>query len=118
MGNDATVNGELTLGENIADFGGLTVALTALKKAQNNNVETPVIDGFTPLQRFFISYAQVWRQNIRPEEEMRRLKEDVHSPGNYRVNGALPNVPEFYKAFGITSDNKLYMPEEKRALIW
>lgn len=118
MSNDMTVNGELTLGENIADFGGLTVALTALKKAQNSNVETPVTDGFTPLQRFFISYAQVWRQNIRPEEEMRRLKEDVHSPGNYRVNGSLPNVPEFYKAFGITTDNKLYMPEEKRALIW
>jgi putative endopeptidase len=115
---DMKVDGQLTLGENIADFGGLTVSLTALKKAMNNNIETPAIDGFSPLQRFFISYSQVWRQNIREEEEMRRLKEDVHSPGVYRVNGALPNVPEFYKAFNITESNKLFMPVEKRAVIW
>ncbi|MCO5251565.1 MAG: M13 family metallopeptidase [Candidatus Kapabacteria bacterium] len=116
--NDMKVDGALTLGENIADLGGVTVSLTALKKALKGNVETPAIDGFTPLQRFFISYSQVWRQNIREEEEMRRLKEDVHSPGVYRVNGTLPNVPEFYKAFNITEANKLYMPVEKRAIIW
>jgi putative endopeptidase len=116
--NDMKVDGALTLGENIADLGGVTVSLTALKKALNGNVDTPAIDGFTPLQRFFISYSQVWRQNIREEEEMRRLKEDVHSPGVYRVNGTLPNVPEFYKAFNITEANKLYMPVEKRAIIW
>lgn len=116
--NDMKVDGALTLGENIADFGGLTVALTALKKASNGNVDSPAVDGFTPLQRFFISYSQVWRQNIRDEEEMRRLKEDVHSPGIYRVNGTLPNVPDFYKAFNITDANKLFLPVEKRAIIW
>lgn len=116
--NDMTVDGALTLGENIADLGGVTVSLTALKKALNDKLDSPAVDGFTPLQRFFISYSQVWRQNIRDEEEMRRLKEDVHSPGVYRVNGTLPNVPEFYQAFNITEDNKLFMPVEKRAVIW
>ncbi len=116
--NGMTVNGELTLGENIADFGGLTVALTALRKATNNNLKTPAIDGFTPMQRFFISYSQVWRQNIRDEELMRRLKEDVHSPGENRVNGGLVNVPEFYEAFSIKPTNKMYVAPEKRALIW
>ncbi len=116
--DDMTVNGELTLGENIADFGGLTVSLVALNKALNKNLESPQIDGFTPLQRFFISYSQVWRQNIRDEETIRRLKEDVHSPGEYRVNGALPNVPEFYQAFNIKEGDKLYIPAEKRAVIW
>lgn len=116
--NDMTVNGELTLGENIADFGGVTVALTALRKASNNSIETPKIDGFSPLQRFFISYAQVWRQNIRDEEIIRRLKEDVHSPGNYRVNGTLPNIPEFYNAFGIKEGTKMYYTADKRAVIW
>jgi putative endopeptidase len=118
MTADMNVNGKLTLGENIADFGGLTVSLTALRKATNNNVETPKIDGFTPLQRYFISYAQVWRQNIREKDLMRRLKEDVHSPADYRVNGALPNIPEFYTAFGIKESDKLYLAPDKRALIW
>jgi putative endopeptidase len=112
------VNGELTLGENIADFGGLTVSLTALKKALNGNISTPAIDGFTPLQRYFIAYSQVWRQNIRDEEAIRRIKEDVHSPGEYRVNGTIPNIPEFYEAFGIKENNKLFCPVDKRALIW
>ncbi len=116
--NDLAVNGSLTLGENIADFGGLTVSLTALKKALKNNLNTPKVDEFTPLQRYFISYAQVWRQNIRDEELMRRLKEDVHSPGENRVNGGLVNVTEFYEAFGIKANNKLYVAPEKRALIW
>jgi putative endopeptidase len=112
------LDGKLTLGENIADFGGLTVALTALKNASNNNLETPKADGFTPLQRYFISFAQIWRQNIRDKDLMRRIKEDVHSPGDYRVNGALPNVPEFYQAFGIKEGDKLFIATEKRALIW
>ena len=115
---ELTVNGKLTIGENIADFGGLTVSLTALRKATNNNVATPTIDGYTPLQRYFISYAQVWRQNIREKDLMRRLKEDVHSPADYRVNGALPNVPEFYSAFGIKETDKLFLAPDKRALIW
>ncbi len=116
--NGLTVNGELTLGENIADFGGLTLSLTALRKATKNNLNTPKVDNFTPLQRFFISYSQVWRQNIRDEELMRRLKEDVHSPGENRVNGGLVNIPEFYEAFGVKPNNKLYVAPEKRALIW
>jgi putative endopeptidase len=112
-----TVNGELTLGENIADFGGLTVAISALRKA-NPDLQSPKIDGFTPIQRFFISYAQIWRQNIRDEELIQRLKTDVHSPGEFRVNGGVVNVPEFYEAFEVSADNKMYIEPEERAVIW
>lgn len=112
------INGKLTLGENIADFGGLTIALTALKNDLKNNLKEPKIDGFTPLQRYFISFAQIWRQNIRDKDLMRRLKEDVHSPGDYRVNGSLVNVPEFYEAFGIKAGDKMFIPADKRAVIW
>lgn len=115
---DETINGELTLGENIADFGGLTVALEALKIQTKDNLKTPKIDNFTPLQRFFLSYAQIWRQNIRDEELMSRLKDDVHSPGEFRVNGGVVNIPEFYEAFNIKSSDKLYVAPESRANIW
>jgi putative endopeptidase len=112
------ISGKLTLGENIADFGGLTISLAALKNASNNKLDAPMLDGFTPLQRYFISFAQIWRQNVRDKELQRRLKEDVHSPGDYRVNGSLPNVPEFYTAFGIKAGDKLYIAPENRAQIW
>jgi putative endopeptidase len=115
---DQHVNGELTLGENIADVGGLTVSFTAWKNANGGKVPTEKIDGFLPIERFFLSYAQVWRNNIRDKELLRRLKEDVHSPGRFRVNGALPNIPEFYSTFGIKKGDKLYLPEEERAKIW
>ena len=114
------VNGELTLGENIADFGGLTVALEALKlnlKEKGMDADKK-IDGFTPIQRFFLSYATIWRQNIRDKELKNRLENDVHSPGRYRVNGALFNVPEFYEAFDIQEGDKLYRSPEQRPVIW
>lgn len=116
--NDMTINGELTLGENIADFGGLKVSIDALKMKLKNKMDSPKIDGFSPLQRFFLSYAQIWRQNIRDEELINRLKGDVHSPGEYRVNGGVVNIPEFYEAFGIKSNEKLFVKPENRADIW
>lgn len=112
-----TVNGKLTLGENIADFGGITVSYNAWKMATEGK-KLKNIDGFTPQQRFFLSYAQVWRQNIRPEELMKRLKQDVHSPAKFRVNGVVRNVPQFYEAFDINKGDKLYLPEDERAKIW
>ncbi len=112
------MNGKLTLGENIADLGGLNISLTAYNKSlQGKQVPAP-IDGLTNYQRFFLGYAQLWRQNIRDKELMRRLKEDVHSPGPFRVNGPLVNMPEFYAAFDIKPDGKMYVEPEKRVKIW
>ena len=112
------VNGELTLGENIADLGGITVAYTALQKALKESKKTDKIDGFTTDQRFLLSWSQVWRTNVRPEETKRRLKEDVHSPAEARVNGLMPNVPLFFKAFDVKPGDILYRPENERAIIW
>lgn len=112
------INGELTLGENIADVGGLSIALTALKMSMKGKPEPAKIDGFSWLQRYFLSYAQVWRGNIRDEELMKRLKTDVHSPGKFRTNGGTVNIPEFYSAFNIKEGDKNYLPEDKRAKIW
>lgn len=112
------IDGELTLGENIADLGGITVALNALKTVLAASKDTAKIDGFTPIQRFFLAYAQVWRMTITDKELMRRLKEDVHSPGMARVNYVVRNVPEFYDAFKIKPTDKLFLPAEKRAKIW
>ena len=114
------VDGELTLGENIADFGGLTIALEAFKINMKEKGIDPneKIDGFTPIQRFFLSYATIWRQNIRDKELKNRLENDVHSPGEYRVNGALFNVPEFYEVFNIKETDKLYRTPEQRPVIW
>jgi len=109
------INGLLTLGENIADLGGITVSHNAWKMT---NPKPDKIDGFTPLQRFVLSYAQIWRQNIRPKELTKRVKEDVHSPAKFRVNGILPNVPQFYEAFPIKPGDKMYLPESERAKIW
>lgn len=114
------VDGKLTLGENIADFGGLTIALEAFKINMKEKGIDPneKIDGFTPIQRFFLSYATIWRQNIRDKELKNRLENDVHSPGEYRVNGALFNVPEFYEVFNIKETDKLYRSPEQRPIIW
>ncbi len=112
------VDGKLTLGENIADMGGLTVAYAALQKAMNGKDQNAKIDGFTSDQRFFLAYAQVWRGNTRDKELMRRLKEDVHSPKEARVNGQVYNIPEFYKAFNIKPTDKNYKPENLRPVIW
>jgi len=112
------VDGQLTLGENIADLGGVNIAYTAFLKAmEGKDIKQPV-EGFTPAQRFFLSYAQVWRNNIRTKALMRRLKEDVHSPGEARVNGIVYNIPAFYQAFDIQPTDQRYLSEEKRAAIW
>jgi putative endopeptidase len=116
--NDLTVDGKLTIGENIADLGGVNVSYTAFLKALAGKDVNEKIDGFTLSQRFFLSYAQVWRNNIRDKELMRRLKEDVHSPGVARVNGIVYNIPSFYTAFDIKSTDKNFKPVEKRASIW
>lgn len=110
------VNGTLTLSENIADLGGITIALTALNKSLLNSHQKE-IDGFTPIQRFFIAYAQLWKLNIRETELIRRIKEDVHATSEARVNGIVYNIPEFYEAFGLTS-GKRYIAADKRITIW
>ncbi|HBS88426.1 MAG: hypothetical protein A2W91_14845 [Bacteroidetes bacterium GWF2_38_335] len=111
-------NGEFTLGENIADLGGLCISYTALQKVLKENPVKENIDGFTPEQRFFLAYAHVWAQNIKNEEILRRTKEDPHSLGKLRVNGPLPNIQEFYEAFNITENDKMFIPVESRAKIW
>ena len=112
------VDGKLTIGENIADMGGLTVAYAALQKAMQGKDMNAKIDGFTSDQRFFLAYAQVWRGNTRDKELMRRLREDVHSPKEARVNGQVYNIPAFYKAFNIKPADKRFKPEDKRPVIW
>jgi len=112
-----SVDGELTLGENIADLGGLNISYNALQKAYNGNIPDP-IDGFTADQRFFMGYAQVWRQNIRDKALLQRLKTDVHSPGDARVNIPPFNLDVFIEAFGISENDSLYIPVKERAYIW
>jgi putative endopeptidase len=112
------IDGHLTLGENIADNGGLYIAHAALMQSYEKNGTPEDIDSLNYNQRFFISYAQVWRQNIRDKELMRRLKEDVHSPGEARVNAGVANLPWWYEAFNITPENKFYIAPEERAKIW
>lgn len=112
------VDGKLTLGENIADLGGMNVAYNGLQKALAGKNKDEKIDGFTPDQRFFLAYAQVWRANTRNEETMRRLKEDVHSPAEARVNAIVYNIPAFYEAFNIKPTDKRYIAPENRADIW
>jgi len=110
------INGELTLGENISDNGGLTISLHALKKVLDGSEKR--IDGFMPLQRFFLSYAQIWRENVRDKKLARDIREDVHAPAESRVNRAVFNIPEFYEAFAIPEDAKLYIAPGARASIW
>lgn len=114
---DANVNGELTLGENIGDLGGLTVAYKAYQLSLNGK-EAPIIDGLTGEQRFFMGWAQIWRRQYREEELRNRLMTDSHSPSHYRVIGVLPNMPEFYKAFEVKPGDAMYIAPEKRVKIW
>ena len=110
-------NGELTQGENIADHGGLKIAYTAFKNATKDN-PLPTVNGLTPEQRFFLAYAGVWAQNI-TEENIRQLTTtDPHSLGEWRVNGALPQIDAWYEAFNITEDDPMFIPKEKRVNIW
>lgn len=110
-------NGKFTLGENIADHGGLQVSFQAFKKA-TQGAELPVVDGFTPEQRFFLSYANVWAGNIRPEEILVLTKSDPHALGRWRVNGALPHINAWYDAFQIKPTDALYLNPAKRVSIW
>lgn len=110
-------NGRFTLGENIADQGGLRVALTAYLNSQKDK-ELKDIDGFTPLQRFYLAYANLWATNIRDEEIARLTKADSHSLGRNRVNVSLRNIAPFFEAFGITENDVMYRPEEERVVIW
>ncbi len=114
---DVHVNGELTLGENIGDLAGVTIALKAYRMALNGQ-EAPVIDGLTGMQRFFMGYAQIWRNKMREEALRNRLTTDPHSPGHYRANGPLSNVPEFYQTFDVQPGDEMYIPPEKRVKIW
>ena len=110
-------NGSLTLGENMADHGGLMVAFQAFKNATKES-PLPAIDGFTPEQRFFLAYANVWGQNIREEEIRKRVKSDPHELGKWRVNGQLPHIDAWYEAFGITEQDPMFVPKDKRVTIW
>ncbi len=111
------VNGRLTLGENLADLGGVSIAYEAFMKTRQFK-EGKKMDGFTPAQRFFLSYAQVWRSNILPEEASQRLLTDSHSPAMARVNEPLRNIEEWYTAFDIKERDKLFKPKDKRIKIW
>jgi putative endopeptidase len=113
------VNGKLTLGENLADLGGVNIAYDALeRKLARDSSERKTIDGFTPEQRFFISFAQVWRTNIRDAEAKRLVTVDPHSPGRFRAVGPLVNCPEFFDAFNIKSGDPMWRAPELRAHIW
>ena len=111
------VNAELTMGENIADLGGLTMAYYAYKLTDEFKMNE-VREGFTPAQRFFIAYGQLWKIKYTDAEMKNRLATDPHSPGMYRVNGPLKNCPEFFEAFGITEGKKMRNPKEKVSKIW
>jgi putative endopeptidase len=116
------VNGRLTLGENIGDFGGLTVAYAALEKAlaarRARGEKIAAIDGFTPEQRFFLSWAEIWREVQRPEAERLQIATNPHAPGKWRVNGPLSNMPEFKKAWGCKDGDPMVRPDTLRAKIW
>ena len=110
-------NGAATLGENIADQGGLRIAYTAMQNSWNGVRPEPV-DGFTPEQRFYIGYATVWAQNITDKEKQRRVLTDVHSLGEHRVNATLRNIDTFFEAFGIGEGDPMWRPVEERVVIW
>ena len=116
-------NGKFTLGENIADHSGLQVAYQAFKNAQKAKGDEAMRQlgdeaGFTPEQRFFLAYANVWAGNIRPEEVLQRTKSDPHSLGMWRVNGALPHIGAWYEAWNVTEESPMYLAPEKRVSIW
>lgn len=111
------VNGRLTLGENLADLGGLSIAYDAFTKTKQFK-EGKKVDGYTPVQRFFLSWAQVWRNNTLPETQSQLILTDPHSPGMFRANGPLVNIDEWYTAFNIKEGDKLFKPKEARTRIW
>ncbi|QCR21490.1 M13 family metallopeptidase [Pontibacter sp. SGAir0037] len=114
---DLNVNGEFTLGENIGDLGGLSIALKAYKNSLQGK-EAPVLDGFTGAQRVFIGWGQAWLHKARPEALRNQVSTDPHSPAKFRVNGVVRNIPEFYTAFDVQPTDSLYLAPEKRVKIW
>jgi putative endopeptidase len=112
-----TVNGRLTLGENIGDLGGLGIAYKAYQLSLDGQ-EAPLIDGLTGAQRFFISWATVWRQVCRPEETLRRLSIDPHSPNEFRTNAIVKNLDAFHDAFGVAEGDSMWLAPEERVTIW
>jgi putative endopeptidase len=115
------VNGKLTLGENIGDMGGISLGYSAFKKyeaAKYPDGKAPILDGFSGDQRFFFGYAQLWRSLMTPDRTRLEAMTNVHSPGEFRVNGIVRNFTPWYEAFGVTEKNKLYLPKEERISIW
>jgi putative endopeptidase len=114
------VNGKLTMGENIGDIGGMQMAYAAYRRHLDAccEGEAALLDGLTGDQRFFLSWAQVWRSMYREDELRRRLKIDPHSPPQYRVNGVVRNHDAWYAAFGVAESDALYLPPEQRVPIW
>ena len=115
INNEVNANGEFTLGENLADFGGVTISFDAYKNFGNT---TETIGNLTSDMRFFIAYAGVWAQNIRPDEELRLTKVDEHSLGKNRVNGILPHINAWYDAFSITPNDKMFIAPQNRVKLW
>ena len=114
---DACVKGQLTMGENIGDLGGIQMAYTAYHVSLGGK-EAPVIDGFTGDQRFFLSYAQAWQEMLRDDYVRQQVLTDPHSPGQYRVDGVVRNVDAWYDAFNVKEGDKMYLPPDKRVHIW
>jgi putative endopeptidase len=112
-----TVNGALTIGENIGDLGGLSIAWKAYLLSLNGE-DSPVIDGLTGAERFFLSWAQAWQMKLRDAEAIRLLAIDPHSPNEFRCNQIVSNIPAFYEAFDVTEADALWLAPEKRVTIW
>jgi predicted metalloendopeptidase len=112
------LNGHLTLGENIADLGGLKIAWDAWKLSQKGKAPAGRVEGFTPEQRFFLGYAETWRTVTRDEATRLRAVTDPHSPAKFRVNGPLSNLPEFFEAFGCQDGDPMKRPAKDRPAIW
>jgi len=115
--DSARINGQATLGENLADLGGILIGLDAFKQTDTYK-KGEKINGLTPLQRYFLGYALGWMYSIRPEQLASMVLTDVHSPAKFRVNGPMPNVPEFYEAFNVKPGNKMYLPDSMRVRLW
>jgi predicted metalloendopeptidase len=111
------VNGELTLGENIADNSGVAIAYKAYKLSLKGK-KAPVIDGLSGDQRFYMGFAQVWRMKMREAAQIQQIKTDPHSPGQFRANGPMRNQPGFYDAFGVKPGDKMYLPPKDRVIMW
>lgn len=111
------IDGKFTLGENIGDVGGISLAYRAYKMSQGNQ-EAPIIDGFTGDQRFFLAYARVWQSVLRDDALIQRLTSDSHAPAEFRVNGVVRNIDEWYEAFDVTPEDDLYLAPEERVRIW